>query len=261
MAVNTPQKNEKIETFIELLKSGKINTNHTVTVSDDWGTSKVSLLQLVLNTDIGVDDKLRYLQIFIDLGCGVDDQISGWTPLEMACAGTATTQDFKPLVGLMLKYHKIGDLSDLNILKTAAKSLDIHMFTFVIRSKKIDVNYIHRDTHILHYLAVDHSYGLAIRNIIDLVPELEMNAINRHGLSPLAIAVNNGHVGCIEALKQRDDAKIIGSITNPEIVVIKEIVARYDGNFFADFPEMIEFAISINKVSMLPPMLSDIFIF
>lgn len=262
MANNTQKQIEMIEKFIDLLKLGKIKPDHEVKGSDDWGTTKFSLIQNVLNVDdLDVSDKKDYIKQLIDLGCDVDHQVSAFTSLEFACAGSSNRQDYKPIVALMLEHHKFGDLSDMNILKTSAKSLDLDMLEFVVRSGKVDINTISKGNHILHYLADDQSFNVAISTIVDIAPDVKVNEISRHGYSPLTIAVNKGNHGCIIALKKREDAKLIGMITMPQVVVARDIVSRYDGNFFSDFPAMVEYAISVNKTDLLPQELTDIFMF
>lgn len=253
---------DQIEKFIDLLNTGKIKPDHTVNGSDDWGTSKFSLLQFVLNADtLSVEEKYNYIKRLIALGCDVDQMVSNWTPLEMVCSGSSS-QDYIPIALLMLRSHKFGDLSELNVLKSAAKSLNRGMFELLIDSGKINMNATAlRGTHILHYLAEEPTFSGAIGTLIIKVPDLEVNPVNRHGFSPLTIAINKENVAGIGMLKGRPDTKIIGKVHKPELVVDHGLASRYDGNFFGDFPQMIEYAIEMKKEYLLPKEIADIFLF
>lgn len=253
---------EAIEKFIDLLKQGKIKPDHSVKGSDDWGTSRLSLLQYVINCDyVSVSEKIGYIKTMISLGCDVDQMVSNWSPLEMAVSG-GSDDGYIEMATELLKHHKFGDLTDLNILKSAAKSITIGMFELVIDSKKVDINATRlHGSHILHYLAEESSFASSIGIIIIRAPEIEVNPINRHGFSPLAIAINKENVSGMKMLKGHKDAKIIGKLHEPELVVAYDLVDRYDGNFFGDFPKMIEFAIKMGRTHLIPKEVSDIFLF
>lgn len=102
--------------------------------------------------------KENVINSLLELGCDPDqlEYVGGMTPLVMACMGGKYQGSFATIVKMMLVHHTKGDLSDLNVMKAAAKSLNWDMFSVVVKSGKVDVNATRmQGSHILHYLATE----------------------------------------------------------------------------------------------------------
>lgn len=246
-----------VNIWIDNINNGTMKPNQLVP-----GTySDVTMLQALLQIKIPVQIKYKLVKQLIDLGCSVDQFASGSTPLAQACIGNANEDDYKNIVLMMLQHHEKGHMSDYRILKSCTISFDDQMFNTVLKSQKVDTNVtINRGTHILHTLAEDGYLAYNLYTIFKDSPETIPNPINRHGLSPLAIAINKVNSDGAMALWRNKETKIIGKIERPDIVVAYDMIDRYDGNFFIDFPDMIEYIIKKGKTNMLPKEL-DIFLF
>ena len=247
---------KQINDWLTQLEKGEIKPNHTVS----GAMGDFTLLQAILKSEFPVSIKHSKLKKFIELGCDVDQFSATMTPISMAAVGTSNDEDFKPLIVLMLQYHEKGHMSDLNILRSASISLDYEMFPFIIRQNKIDLNATRSKTHILHYLAKDNSTFI-INDLFEYAPNTLPNPINRKGFSPLSIAINELNKNGIVALSRNKNTKIIGKITAPKMVIEHELIDRYEGNFFEDFPEMTTYAFNTGKEYLLPKTATDIFLF
>lgn len=85
--------------------------------------------------------------------------------------------------------------------------------------------------------------------------------MNRKGLSPFAVAINSANTNALNLFKKYQDTQIIGKLEQPTYVVAYDLVDRYVGNFWNDYPEMINYAIKCGKENLLPNVITDIFIF
>lgn len=243
--------------WIEKIKKGEMKPDQLVA----GNYSDITMLQAVVMTKMSPQMKHKLCKQLISLGCNVDQFASGSTAISNAVISNANEDDFKNIVMLMLQHHEKGHMSDYNILKSCLLSFDDEMFEFIVKSGKIDTNVTrNRGTHILHALAEDQFSANHIYSIFTNAPETIPNPINKKGLSPLAIAINKTNSDGAIALWKNTETKIMGKLEKPEIVIAYDMVDRYHGNFFKDYPEMIEYAIKTNKTKMLPSEI-DIFLF
>jgi len=248
---------EQVDYWIKELRNGKIKPDHLV----ESEFSKLSLLQAVLNSELSHDSKLNRIKSMIELGCDVDSYSASMTPISMAAQGVANGPNNIDIVKYMLKSHLKGHRSDLDIMKAASGSLDKLMFRNVIRSGKIDSNVTQmRGSHILHHLADVNDFDKHIEDLFKYIPETNPNPIHRNGYSPLTLALNNGNERCAFQLSL-NGGKIIGKLEDPELVVELGMVDTYEGNFFDDFPEMIDFAANNGHEDQLPKTITDLFLF
>lgn len=245
-----------INAFYIDIKEGRIKPDHVI--ENDFGG--VNILQAIIKSDLTVMNKHNTLLRFIKLGCDVDQFVSSSTAISFAAAGSSKTDDYKSLVSMMLTHHEFGHMSDLNIMRSAINSLDADMFYIVLASNMIDVNAMRAKTHILHFISQNDA-GYPLRDILEYSPEVLINPINRKGLSPLAVAINSESRKCILRLNNVEESKIIGEITDPELVIDYGLVKRYDGDFWSEFPTMVEYAVKRGKENLLPQEITDVFIF
>lgn len=248
---------DELNSFLFSLKIRDIKPDHLV----DGEYGQLTLLQAVLMSEELVPDKLDLLKKFIDLGCNVDDYSSTMTAISYA-AMSSSFMDYWPLVEYMLNYHEKGHMSDLDIMRVAAKSYDVDMLRKVIKSGKIDVNTTRmRGNHILHILTSDEGYKDQLVDILDIAPEILINPIHRKGYSPLTNAINNLNDSGVLTMLNKRNARIIGEVEKPKMVVDYGITSRYEGDFWNDFPEMINYAVESGRENLLPKTITDIFIF
>ena len=246
-----------INKWIEELKNGKIKPDHMV--EGEYGD--ISLLDATLHVKMSVQMKYNKIKELLELGCDVDHFNMASTPISSAVMSNYNEDDYKNIVLLMLQYHKKGHISDYNILKSCINSFDESMFEFVVKSEKVDTNVTRAKTHILHALSEHPSADHMIHSLFEHAPDTEPNPINRKGLSPFTLSINKKSVPCSLALFQHKDTKLIGKLEYPDVVLVYEMVDRYDGNFFNDYPEMVQLAIKVGKTNMLPKVATDVFIF
>lgn len=248
----------EINNWIEQLKNGDIKSDHTV----DGEYGDISLLQAVLNTKMSVQMKYKKIKELIELGCDVDQFHLGATPISQAVTSNYNEDDYKNIVNMMLQHHTKGHMSDFNILKSCLISFDDEMFEFVVKSNKVDTNTTRsKGTHILHALAEFPDAEHKINSLFKYAPDTHPNPINRKGFSPLAISINKQQVPNSLELLNNKNTKIIGKIEYPEVILVYEMIDRYEGNFFKDYPEMIKLALKVGKTNMLPKEATDVFIF
>lgn len=254
---------EEVYSWMEQLRSGEITPEHTI--EEQYGD--LLLLQAIQKSELNLVDLISIANEMISLGCDVDRVNGVFTPLSMAVYGSDEPWKSKELVSLMLKYHKFGDLSDLSILQNAARSLSPNMFHMVVASGKVDTNATRRETHILHYLTEEQNMWPLIPGLFKIAPHTKPNPINRKGYSPLALAFNNPStpvpmsIVASTLLQTRNDFIIIGKLTQPIRVINYDVVDRYQGNFWEDYPETIKYAVNNNKGHLLPKEVTDIFLF
>ena len=258
-----PSTKEDFEKLIQQLKSGEIKPDYKV----DGESKSVSLLTAALecfHSKFTGEIKENVINSLLELGCDPDqlEYVGGMTPLVMACMGGKYQGSFATIVKMMLVHHTKGDLSDLNVMKAAAKSLNWDMFSVVVKSGKVDVNATRmQGSHILHYLATEPFFSNHLDTILSEFPDLIRNPVNRKGLSPFAVAVNSLNTNALNLFKKYQDTQIIGKLEQPTYVVAYDLVDRYVGNFWNDYPEMINYAIKCGKENLLPNVITDIFIF
>jgi len=249
---------DEINKLLENLKNGKQHPQHMV--AGDYGD--ITLLQAVIKSELSITNKLKMIKQFIELGCKVDQYSSSMTTISLAVGGAGNHDDMKPIINEMLKHHIRGHMSDLDILHSASHSMDIKMFEFIISHKKIDINTTRLGgSHILHRLATSDVYKNDITLLFKKRPEVLPNPIDRKGYSPLAIAINSLNSECVTALVKNENSKIMGTLLNPKLIVDWCAVNRYNGNFWQDYPEMVEYACKTGKENILPKEITDIFIF
>jgi len=248
---------EEIDDLLEELEEGKIKPDHLI--DDQFG--KITLLHAILMSEHSHLSKLSRLKAFINLGCDVDTYSGHSTPISMAAGGVASGPDNIPLVKLMLKHHKKGHRSDLNILEAASGSLDLGMFEEVLKTGMVDTNVTQmKGSHILHHLADNEDFAPLIDLVFKYAPDTNPNPIHRRGYSPLTHAINfDGQLNAI-ALK-KNGGKMIGKIGDPFTVVDLEMTGDYDGNFFDDYPDAVEYTVNNNKEHLLPKEVVDMFLF
>lgn len=248
----------QVEIFFNRLADGEIKPDHLV----DAEFGKQTLLHMVLNSDLTYRLKLRYIKLFIEMGVDVDTYSSGHsTPISMAAQGVANGPTNIEIVKFMLQSHQKGHRSDLDILKAASGSLDKGMFEEILKTGKVDTNVTQmRGSHILHHLADVEGYDDLIKILFEIVPATEPNPIHRKGTSPLTIAINGGMEKNALQLALAG-GKIIGNLKDPEAVVDWGMVEDYDGNFFDDFPDMIQYAANNGHEDQLPKTITDLFLF
>ncbi len=254
---------EEYQDLIKQLENGTIKPDHKVEGANGPVSLLVSALERFHSKFTG-EVKENIINSFLELGCDPDqlESVGGMTPLEMACMGGKYQGSFAPIVKMMLAHNTKGDLSDLNVMKAAAKSLNWDMFSVVIKSGKVDVNATRmQGSHILHYLATEATFSNHLEAILSQFPDLTRNPVNRKGLSPFAVAINSANTNALNLFKKYQDTQIIGKIEQPTYVVAYDIVDRYVGNFWVDYPEMIDYAIKCGKEYLLPKMITDVFIF
>lgn len=242
-----------IKKLTDDLEQGNIKSDDLV----DSEFSKVTLLQTVLMSDIVSRLKKQYLEKLLVLGCDVDQYGSNSaTAISMAASNGQTAP-----VRLFLNHHKKSHRSDLDILKSAAGSLEADMFDVVLESGKIDTNVTQmRGSHILHHLADVETFGHLIDKVFQYAPDTNPNPIHRKGYSPLTLAINTGLEHHAYALAN-NGGKIIGNVEDPKFVVELKMTHLYDGDFFNDFPAMVEYAANNGYEDQLPEAVKDLFIF
>ena len=249
---------EQIDEWFDDLKDGVIKPDHLV--EDNFG--KLSLLHAVLMSEHSHLSKLNRIKSMINLGCDVDKYSGHSTPISMAAQGVANGPNNLPIVKTMLDYHQKGHRSDLNIMESASGSLDEGMFEMIIKSGKVDTNVTQmKGSHILHHLVDVVDFAELISLLWKYAPDTIPNPIHRKGYSPLTKAINEGEKETILAMLENKDAKIFGNVEFPEVIIDFDMVDRYDGDFYEDFPEMVDYASRSGKEYLLPKTIRDLFIF
>lgn len=246
---------DQIDEWLIQLEKKEIKPDHQV--PGEFGN--IPLLMAVLKSNLRINDKFDRIKMFINNGCDVDEFSSSMTPLSMAAMGDPN-QHFSKIVKYMLSFHKKNHISDYNILTAASKSFNSSMFRIVLQSEMVNTNNSRRKSHILHYLSEHDGLGDHIDDIFTFAPETIPNPINRKGYSPLTLALNNENKNAIIYMSN-NDAKIFGKLEKPQSIIDYELLDRYEGNFFEDFPDMAEYAVKSNKEYLLPKEATDIFLF
>jgi hypothetical protein len=248
----------QLKSYLSKLENGEIKPDELI--QDEF--AKITMLHMVIKSDTIPRIKEQYIKYYINLGCSVDQySTSASTPISFAAQGVANGTPNTHLVRTMLKHHQKGHRSDLDILKSASGSLDKDMFKEVLLTGMVDTNTTQmRGSHILHHLADVEGYDDLIKILFELAPETIVNPIHRKGVSPLAIAINGGMEK--NALQLAiPGGKIIGKITDPQMVVELGMVEDYEGDFFDDFPTMVEYAANNGHEDQLPKTVTDMFLF
>lgn len=249
---------EYIDDLLDQLEKGKIEADSYV----DAEFGQQTLLQAILNSEHSQTSKINRLKTFMTFGCSPDQYGSSMTAISMAAQGVANGPTNHPIVTLLLDHHEKGHRSDLDILKAASGSLDKDMFETVLKSGKVDTNTTQmKGSHILHHLADNDDFAPLIDLIWKYAPDTNPNPIHRKGYSPLTHALNYDAWDCAKAIAKNPDAKIIGTLSDSINAVENEVVDRYDGDFWGDFPEATAFATENGKGHLLPQTVQDIFLF
>lgn len=247
----------QVEMFFNSLIDGEIKPDHLVDVT----FGKQTLLQMVLNSDLKYNMKEKYIKLFIEKGCDVDVYSNHSTPISMAAEGVANGPTNIEIVKYMLKSHEKGHRSDLDILKAASGSLDKDMFEEILKTGKVDTNITQmKGSHILHHLADVEGFDILIKILFELAKDTEINPIDRHGMSPLTLAINAGMEKNALQLAIAG-GKIIGKISNPLAIIDWGMVKYYVGDFFSDFPSMVSYASDNGHDDQLPKSLRELFLF
>lgn len=242
----------KIKELLDDLKQGKIKPDQLV--SNDF--SDVTLLQALINSET-FPNKLDLAEEFISLGCDPDQYGDRSTAISYA-----VQTGRKGFVNVLLKYHKKGDRSDLDILQTAAGSMDPNLFGNIIFSDKIDINIRRYDgKHILHVLAEEDDYSRHIETIFAIKKDVIVNPKNRKGLSPLTLALNAGNFSSALELSKNPNSELLGNLVNFKGLIDLEIVDKFEGDFWNQEPGLIEYAVEEKKEHLLPNSVKDIFLF
>lgn len=252
--------------MLKKLQNHEIDQHYFVSTYDfeDMIFTK-DLLGLVLSCDFTQNEMTDIAYKFISLGVSPDkldprDQ----TPLSIAVSGKFENT---ALLNLLLKYHTKGHESDYIIVRQLIDNFeDKTMLERVLSSGKININITQRGRHILHYLCDDTYVSSEMVKrcseiIFRLCPEITINATTLMGLSPLSLAITKKNRPAVQALLKHEYSRIIGGTISPQTIIDFDAISGYNGNFWKDYPQMITYAVETNKLSSLPKILSDIFIF
>ena len=247
-------KNE-IYNLLSRLEENKISPDTRV----EGTHNSITLLHAVLSADLTRQETLELIKKFINLGCNVDTYADDTTPITKAL-----NNDHIESASYMLNFHTFGHPSDLDILKNLSSTYNKQIFTEFLRSGKIDTNVTkYKGSHILHYLADTERFAPLIEILLAFAPKTQPNPIDRHGDSPLTIALNTNALNCVKALTENPNSKIIGYLANPTTVIDTETVDRYVGDFWKDFEKagILEYSIKNNKEHLIPAVIRDVFLF
>jgi hypothetical protein len=257
---------EQIDQWLEQLKNGNIKPDITIDISSIEGVAnKITLLEALIYSDL---DKIKLLQKvtqFIDQGCNVDVGGSNFlSPIEVAISVSKTaTHDYSMTIETMLEHHKTTEKrsADFNLMKSALNSLNPNkMFEIVISHKNINVNSQSiTGTHILHILSGINLYTPYLSLFFSLAKQTIINPLNKKGESPFTVALNTDNHNAITELEKIHDSMIIGQVTSPKLIVDNELVDRYDGDFWKDYPDMLKYALKTNNTHLLPDKLQNLF--
>lgn len=254
------------------LKSGRIKPSHK-TKKDNY---EYLPLEVIISTDYDVSTILKMAQEAIDLGCHPDDYAAKFsqtaiiTVIDNLVYETLveSSQKYSEVLDLFLKYHTKGHDSDFFILKYSALSIEI--FNIILLSGKVDVEATKNDNYIVSELAkLDNTSAAAIDLLFKYFPNINPNKLDRHGKSPLNVAIHQAiakstiKTNTVNALLKNENAKIIGPIDVPVLnaIINHDLIDRYDGNFFGDYPDTIEMVVSMGKNYLIPKDIRDIFVF
>jgi hypothetical protein len=249
VTVYTP---EQIDEWIKKIKSGVMNPNKLVSLGNK---NSVNLLDAAISSKLTKKELLDRVEKLIELGCDVDAE-GVFTPIERAIM---QTMNYTDVVYLMLQHHKSNHL-DLEIIKTSFKSPHAEaLFPVIVGSDNINTNEktIYGD-YILHIMIYEGIYNPTFVNLILDNPKTISNPLNSEGESPLTLAINIDDSSAISALKHNIKCRIIGKVNDPKKIIHYELVDRYNGDFWKDHPDMLQYAYKFGKFDMLPPKISSL---
>jgi hypothetical protein len=211
-------------------------------------------------TNVSPNEKIKLIEKLISLGCDVDGVQVGCSAIETAIFWSEDN-DYVDLIRLLLSHHKKHE-NDLNIMKCSLGALHANiMFNLVVTNENINVNTISIDdnTHILHILSAVAYYVEHLNDILTLRPDIDVNPINKDGYSPMTVALLNTNTATILAWKQNKHAMLIGYDGKSPVHIVKyEIVDRYIGNFWKDYPAMLTYAVKSEKKFLLPEKIQNL---
>lgn len=246
-----------VDSWIKMLKNDELSPDRVIKNKDGLG---VSILEAVLDMDIGYVFLLKKIKVLVGLGCNVDFSPTGSSPLEMALIKDVDLAVIK----FMLDKHE-SSKKDVNVLQAALKSSNsVELFKLCLQHKNIDPYSIKNSgSNILHYMSEEDHFANYIKILFDLIPDFDVNSINNVGMSALSVAVSKINYPAIEILKNIKSAKLLGDmvyIGSPMTLIDCDIVDRYDGDFWKDYPEFIDYALSKEKAYLIPEI-NELFYF
>lgn len=176
----------------------------------------------------------------------------GYTPIQMAIINEAYA-----LVARMIKYHKKGSADDYTILRMSAGVSNSVFFELMLETGYLDPSITSSaGNNIVRYLANENDTD-KLDKLLKLFPELDINSVNRKGVSPMTDALNNNASGTAVLLKTKG-GELKGKLTNVILAIDTEIV---DEEYFIENPNDCVTALEMGKEYLLPKSIKDVFVF
>lgn len=230
------------------------NTNFDVNTVDENKQTILSFLVTAVTRDKQyIVDPVRIIDTLCKNGADVDFYSKdGYSPIQMAILNEAYD-----LVAKMVKYHKKGSADDYAILRMSAGVSNSNFFEIMLQTGYIDPTITTPSgNNIVRYLSKENDVD-NLNKLLKLFPDLDINMVNKKGVSPLTDALNNNADRTAVYLKVKG-GELKGDLSNVKLAIETEIV---DEEYFIEHPNDCAVALEMGKEHLLPKNIKDVFVF